>query len=160
MRVLHRVTRGTATRRLPCPRDVDPWFIGDDWVNCAVVRVAQPYSQSEFMLVGSNLCQPGSVLEGEPISKCPATSLLGLTLFYFEQAVEERSFLVIEGAALDRGGPILYRSLLVPLSEDDKKVDAVLIAANSRACRQGEYTGPATRLVWSHGFGAHRGDRA
>jgi hypothetical protein len=156
-RVLHRVTGRAVGRHVPRLDDVDPWFIGDDWVNCALVRVRQPYRQSDFMVVGDNLSPPETVLDGEPIWKCPATTLLGLTLAYLEQAAEERSFLVIEGAAIDLCAPILYRSLIVPLSEDDIEIGAVLIAANSRRVGDAEHPSPGARLVWAHKFGSARG---
>jgi hypothetical protein len=63
---------------------------------------------------------------------------------------------MLEGAADHLDRPILYRGLLLPLSEDDKKIDAVLIAANFREVREGEQTAAVTRLVWSHSFGLHR----
>jgi hypothetical protein len=155
-RVLHRVTRGAADRRLPRGEDVDPWFIGDDWVNCALVRVRRPCRHSEFMVVGENLSPPEIVLDGAPIWKCAATTLLGLTLAYLEQTVEERSFLLIEGAAIHLFEPILYRSLMVPLSENDIEIGAVLIAANSRRMGDGEHASPGARLVWAHRFGSAR----
>jgi hypothetical protein len=155
-RVLHRVTGETVGCHVPRLNDVDPWFIGDDWVNCALVRVRRPYRHSEFMVVGDNLSPPETVLDGEPIWKCPATTLLGLTLAYLEQAVEERSFLLIEGAAIHLYEPILYRSLMVPLSEDDIDIGAVLIAANSRRVGDAEHASPGARLVWTHKFGLVR----
>jgi hypothetical protein len=150
-RVLHRVTGGIVGCHVPHLNNVDPWFIGDDWVNCALVRVRRPYRHSEFLVVGDNLSPPETVLDGEPIWKCPATTLLGLNL---EQAVEERSFLLIEGAAIHLYEPILYRSLMVPLSEDDIDIGAVLIAANSRRVGAGEHVSPDARLVWAHRFGS------
>ena len=152
-RVLHRVTGGTVGCHVPRLNDLDPWFIGDDWVNCALVRVRRPYRHSEFMVVGDNLSAPEAMLDGEPIWKCQATTLLGLTLAYLEQAVEERSFLLIEGAAIDLYEPILYRSLIVPLSEDDFDIGAALIAANSRRIGEGEHANPGARLAWAHRFG-------
>jgi hypothetical protein len=155
-RVLHRVTGGIVGCHVPHLNNVDPWFIGDDWVNCALVRVRRPYRHSEFLVVGDNLSPPETVLDGGPIWKCPATTLLGLTLAYLEQAVEERSFLLIEGAAIHLYEPILYRSLMVPLSEDDVDIGAVLIAANSRRVGDGEHASPGARLVWAHRFRSAR----
>jgi hypothetical protein len=155
-RVLYRVTGGTIGCHVPRFNGVDPWFIGDDWVNCALVRVRRPYRHSDFMVVGDNLSPPEIMLDGEPIWKCPATTLLGLTLAYLEQAVEQRSLLLIEGTAIHLHEPILYRSLMVPLSEDDIEIGAVLIAANSRRMGDGEHASPGARLVWTHRFGLAR----
>ena len=156
-RVLHRLTGGLGGCHLPRVQDVDPWFIGNDWVNCAIVRVKQPYEHSEFLVVGDGLAPRGMALDREPISKCPATTLLGMTLSYFERAVEERSSLVIEGATAHLDGLMLYRSVLVPLSEDDEHITAVLIAANSRPVASAEHFSAGARLVWAHSYAsAHR----
>jgi hypothetical protein len=153
-RVLHRVTSGSVGCHVPRLNDLDPWFIGDDWVNCALVRVRRPYRYSEFMVVGDKLSPPETLLDGEPIWKCPATTLLGLTLAYLEQAVEERSLLLIEGTAIHLHEPILYRGLMVPLSEDHIDIGALLITANSRRVGDGEHASPGARLVWTHRFGS------
>jgi hypothetical protein len=152
-RLLHRVTGGGAGRGLPRLNDVDPWLIGEDWANCALISVRQPHAQSVFIVVGAKLLPTSTVLVHEPISKCPGRTLLGVILPYFGQAVDVRACLMLEGTAdhLDRS--ILYRSLLLPLSEDNKKIDAVLIAANFGDMRKGEDNSAVTRLVWSHSFG-------
>jgi len=152
-RVLHRVTGGRAARALPRLNDVDPWLIGDDWANCALISVRQPHAQSVFTVVGDKLLPTGTALVHEPISKCPAKTLLGLILPYFGQAVDLRACLMFEGVADHFDRPILYRGLLLPLSEDNKKIDAVLIAANFGDVRKGEEKSVTTRLVWSHSFG-------
>ena len=152
-RLLHRVTGGGPGRPLPRLNDVDPWLIGDGWANCALVSVRQPHAQSVFTVVGDKLLPTGTALVHEPISKCPASTLLGLILPYFGQAVDVRACLMLEGAADHFDRPILYRGLLLPLSEDNKKIDAVLIAANFGDMRKGEENSAVTRLVWSHSFG-------
>jgi hypothetical protein len=152
-RLLHRVTGGWAERALPRLNDVDPWLIGDDWANCALINVRQPHAQSVFTVVGDKLLPTGTALVHEPISECPARTLLGVILPYFGQAVDVRACLMLEGAANHFDRPILYRGLLLPLSEDNKKIDAVLIAANFGDVRKGEENSGVTRLVWSHSFG-------
>jgi hypothetical protein len=153
-RVLRHVTKG-AVDHLPRLNDVDPWLVGDDWSYCALTRVRQPPEQSVFIVVGDNLLPTrGMILDREPISHCPPATLLGVALSFLAPAVEERALLMVEGSALHLGASILYRSLLVPLSEDDRHIEAVLIAANFREVREGEDTRGATRLVWSHSFGS------
>lgn len=156
-RVLRHVLQGTTDGRLPRLNDVDPWLVGDDWSNCALVRIRKPRDQSVFIVVGDNLLsQREGVLDREPISHCPPTTLLGVSLFFLAEAVEGRAAIMVEGGAAHLGTPILYRTLLVPLSEDDLTVEAVLIAANFREHRDEEQTSRVTRQVWSHSF-ASRG---
>jgi hypothetical protein len=104
-------------------------------------------------VIGDKLLPTGPVLVHEPISKCPAGTLLGIILPYFGQAVDIRACLMLEGAANHLDRPTLYRSLLLPLPEDNEKIDAVLIAANFGDARTGEENRAVTRLVWSHSFG-------
>jgi hypothetical protein len=152
-RVLHHVTKGAACEHLPRLNDVDPWLLGDDWANCALIRVRRPLEQSVFVVVGADLLPSREmVLDGEPISRCPQTTLLGTALSFLARAADERSLLMIEGTAVHLDAPILYRSLLVPLSEDDQKIEAVLFAANSGEVREGEDTSAVTRLALSHIF--------
>jgi hypothetical protein len=152
-RLLHRVTGGGAGRALPRLNDVDPWLIAEDWANCALINVRQPHAQSVFTVVGDKLLPTGTALVHESISKCPAKTLLGVILAYFGQAVDMRACLMLEGVADHFDRPILYRGLLLPLSEDNTKIDAVLIAANFGDVRKGEEESVTTRLVWSHSFG-------
>jgi hypothetical protein len=152
-RLLHRVTGGGPGRPLPRLNDVDPWLIGEDWANCVIVTVRQPHAQSVFTVIGDKLLPKGTTLLHEPISKCPASTLLGIILPYFAQALDMRACLMLEGAADHFDRPIVYRSLLLPLSEDNKKIDAVLIAANFGDVRKGEEKSVTTKLVWSHSFG-------
>ena len=106
-----------------------------------------------FTVIGDKLLPKGTALVHEPISKCPASTLLGVILPYFGQALDLRACLMLEGSADHVDRPIVYRSLLLPLSEDNKKIDAVLIAANFGGARAGEENRAVTRLVWSHSFG-------
>jgi hypothetical protein len=152
-RVLRNVLQSATHGRLPRLNDVDPWLVGDDWSNCALVRVRKPRDQSVFIVVGDNLLSKRErVLDCEPISNCPPTTLLGVSLFFLTEAVEGRAAIMVEGGAAHLGTPILYRTLLVPLSEDDLTVEAVLIAANSREHRDEEQASRVTRQVWSHRF--------
>ena len=151
-RVLRHVTKGSVDR-LPRLNDLDPWLVGDDWSNCALIRVRQPLDHSVFIVVGDHLLPVrGKVLDREPLSCCPPATLLGVALSFVAQAVEGHSFLMLEGTAVHLDAPILYRSLLLPLSDDGREIDVMLIAANFRAVHEGEETAAATRLVWSHRF--------
>jgi hypothetical protein len=151
-RVLRHMAEYVRDQRLPRLNDVDPWLVGDDWSNCALARIREPLDHSVFLAVGDNLLpERGTLLDREPISRCPASTLLGVGLSFLAQAVTTRTLLMVEGGAIHLGAQILYRGLLVPLSDDGEKIDAVLIAANFREVRD-QQTGTVTRLVWSHSF--------
>ena len=156
-RVLRRVSESAMGRRLPRLDDIDPWLVGDDWANCALVRIMEPRDQSLFIVVGDHLLPDrGVMLDRESIARCPATTLLGVALSFLAKTVDGRSLLMVEGTAAHLGALVLYRALLVPLAADGREIDAVLIAANYRVAGVGENAAPSTRLIWSHGFGTHQ----
>jgi len=152
-RILKHIVQNSIAGHLPRLNDVDPWLLGDDWSNCALVRIRKPRDQSVFIVVGDKLLsKPSMILDREPVSHCSPTTLLGVVLFFLPEAVEERAAIMVEGGAAHIDTPILFRALLVPLSEDDQTVEAVLIAANFRERREEEQTSAVTRRVWSHSF--------
>jgi len=156
-RVLRHVSESAVGRRLPQLDDIDPWLVGNDWANCALVRITEPRDRSLFIVVGDHLLPDRRVmLDREPIVRCPATTLLGVVLSFLTKAVDGHSLLMVEGTAAHLRAPVLYRALLVPLAADGRDIDAVLVAANYRAAGVGDNATPSTRLIWSHGFGARQ----
>lgn len=154
-RVLRHILQSGMAGHLPRLNDVDPWLVGDDWSNCALVRIRKPCDQSIFIVVGDKLLsKPSIALDGEPISRCSPTTLLGVVLFFLTEAVDERAAIMLEGGAAHIDAPILFRALLVPLSEDNQTVEAVLIAANFRERREERPASAVTRRVWSYPFAA------
>jgi hypothetical protein len=152
-RVLRHILQSGMAGHLPRLNDVDPWLVGDDWSNCALVRIRKARDQSFFIVVGDKLLSGPSIgLDGEPISRCSPTTLLGVVLFFLAEAVEEHAAIMVEGGAGHSDGPILFRALLVPLSEDNQTVEAVLIAANFRERREEEQESAVTRRAWSYPF--------
>jgi hypothetical protein len=152
-RVLKHILQSAIADHLPRLNDVDPWLVGDDWSNCALVRIRKPLDRSVFIVVSDKLLpNPAMILDREPISHCPPTTLLGVALFFLGEAVEERAASMVEGTATHIYAPILFRALLVPLSEDHQTVEAVLITTNFRQRQEREQTSTLTRRVWSHSF--------
>ena len=142
-----------ASCHLPRLNDVDPWLVGEDWSSCALVRIRKPLDQSVFIVVNDKLLpNPAVILDRDPISHCSPTALLGVVLFFLAEAVEERAAIMVEGGATHIDAPILFRALLVPLSEDNHTVEAVLITSNFRERREGELASTMTRRVWSCPF--------
>jgi hypothetical protein len=121
--VLRHWTKLAAERRFPRLNEIEPWMVGDDWANCLLIAVQSPVELSHFTAVGANLA----------VALCPADTLAGVLLSHLPWVVSSRSSLVVEGGAVLRGVPILYRAALLPLSEDGGAIDHVLGAANQRA---------------------------
>ena len=114
--------------RLPRRDDIEPWLLGEDGRNCLLVAVQSPIELSHFVEVGVNLA----------VALCPTDTLAGVLLSQLPRVVSARHGLMIEGGATLDGIGILYRSVLLPLSEDSVAIDHLLGAANYRLLREDE----------------------
>jgi hypothetical protein len=114
--------------RFPRRDEIDPWISGEDGPNCLLIAVESPIELSHFVVVGVNLA----------IALCPTDTLAGVLLSRLPRVVSARRGLIIEGGATLRGLAILYRSALLPLSEDGVDIDHVLGATNYRSLRHDE----------------------
>ena len=121
--------RGIANRgRVPRRDDIEPWLLGEDGRNCLLVAVQSPIELSHFLLVGVNLA----------VALCATDTLAGVLLSHVPRVVSTRRALMIEGSAMLRKEGILYRGILLPLSEDGVVIDQVLGATNYRSLREDE----------------------
>ena len=141
---------GNGRGGLPQLDEIDPWMVDDDWTNCLLVSVRSPIERSHFVVVGDNLISEASLLlAGAPVALCPRDTLAGVLLSLLPQVLSARRCLIAEGVARYQGAAILYRSALLPLSENGVVIDHALGAANHRALRPDEAPVPPTRLIWA-----------
>jgi hypothetical protein len=108
--------------RLPRRDEVEPWLRGEDGANCLLIAVEWSIDRSHFVVIGVNLA----------VALCPTDTLAGVLLSHLPQVVSARRGLTIEGMATLRGVGILYRAVLLPLSENGTTIDYVLGATNHR----------------------------
>jgi hypothetical protein len=138
-RVLRHWTKTVHAKGFPRRGDIDPWMLGEDWANCLLIAVESPIELSHFIAVGENLA----------IALRPNDTLAGVLLSLVPRVVSAHRGLTIEGGATIRSSPILFRSVLLPLSEDGVAIDHVLGATNHRALRAGESASrEAVRTLW------------
>ena len=134
LRVLRHWDDAGANRLFPSKSQIDPWVLGDDWANCALIDLHPRVERSTITAVGDKLQPvPELPIEGNPLFKCPFNALLGLVVWRLPVVVDRRAPLSVRGVATHFGLPILYRGVLLPLAEDGIEMDAVLVAANYRA---------------------------
>jgi hypothetical protein len=93
-----------------------------------LIAVESPIELSHFVVVGVNLA----------IALCPTDTLAGLLLSQVPRVVSARHGLMIEGGATLRGAGIVYRAVLLPLSEGGATIDRLLGATNYRSLRTNE----------------------
>ena len=139
-RVLRHWKEVSVSRRFPGRDEIDPWLQGEDGKNCLLIAVESPIELSHFVAVGVNLA----------VALCSTDTLAVLLLSRAPRVVAARRCLIVEGGATPRGESILYRSVLLPLSEDGLAIDYVLGAANYRSLHADETQAPKTGFPSLH----------
>jgi len=135
-RVLRHWTKIADAGRFPRRDEIEPWLRGEDGANCLLITVEWSIELSHFVVVGVNLA----------VALCPTDTLAGVLLSRVPRVVSARRGLMIEGGATLRGAGILYRAVMLPLSEDGVTIDHVLGATNYRLLREDEAL--ATQVIF------------
>ena len=119
---------------IPAESAIDANDIPDMWPHCAVLDVAGKESDPELTFVGNALAETaGADMTGRKLSHAAADTLLAKGLSYFGQVLAKRVPITFGGEFTDRRGmKILYRSIILPLSEDGTTINRLLAAANCR----------------------------
>ena len=116
-------------REFPALGDIDSEAISEMWPSCFILDTAGNREFPYFHYLGSDLLKfSGIFLSGETDW---ALTLLDKAVGNYREALETRVPILIEDE-LTRfdGSRLLFRSVLLPLSEDQKTVDYILGAAN------------------------------
>jgi hypothetical protein len=99
--------------------------------NCLLIKVESPIELSHFVAARiSRLVNRIRFGVNLAVALCPIDTLAGLLLSRLPRVVSARRGLMIVGGATLRGESILYRSVLLPLSEHGVAIDYMLGAAN------------------------------
>lgn len=122
------------TREFPALKDIDPAAIEELWPSCFVLDTLSNFSIPYFHYFGSNLSRySGVFLSGK---QDWTATLLDHAVFHYRQALEQRRPLLIENVlTLFDGSKLLFRSVLLPLSDDQKTINYLLGAANGKLKR-------------------------
>jgi hypothetical protein len=139
-RVLRHWKQIADAERFPRREEIDPWLHGEDGANCLLIAVESPIELSHFVMVGVNLA----------VALCPTDTLAGVLLSRVPCVVSVRRGLMIEGGATLRGLDILYRSVLLPLSDNGVAIGYVLGATNYRSLCSDEAL--TTRVIFRTHF--------
>jgi hypothetical protein len=132
MRVLGHWREAAGDRRYPRRADLNPARLGDDWQNCLLIAIDPVAEKSSFLYVGQNLRPQGVAYEGRRLGDCAEDTVLHRATTYLSRVLAKRVPISVGGAATHLGAPIVFRSVLLPMSETGDKVDAVFGAANFR----------------------------
>lgn len=120
-------------REFPRCDEIDPEAIGDDWPACCLIRVAEPLSRSAIVYAGGDVLPDGlPKAESSTVADLPAEVLLHHALSFLDRALDKQVPISLGGEAALPSGALLYRSILLPLSDDGRTIDHLLGAANWR----------------------------
>jgi hypothetical protein len=113
----------------PKRSQIDPAAFGADWSNCLIVELDSAASRSHFSYLGSALCDEGALpFEKKNVSECRQGSVLELVARHVSRALLSKEPVGFGGPASHNGRDILYRTILLPLSETGERIDGLLAA--------------------------------
>lgn len=121
-------------RQFPSFSDLDPAEIPDIWRNSFVIELSEDKLTPVFRAMGDALMETsGTSLIGQPVANAPEGTLPGVAIAYIDEILA-RAVPVSRGGEFVRadGTKVLFRSVLLPMSDDGETISGILGAANSR----------------------------
>ena len=131
LRVLNHWHELRGARSFAARREIDPAVLGDDRRYCCVLELDGD-SDPTFAYIGAAFETAHVPSEVRRASNCRPGSFLRLATDFFPRVLEKRIPVSIGGEATSDGRPILFRAILLPLSNDGIRIDSLLGAANCR----------------------------
>jgi hypothetical protein len=117
----------------PRRSQIDPAELGSDWANCVMIDLDPVAANSRFAHVGSALRDHSwPTFERQPISDCLEGSLLYLAAKAVPDLLQRNQPLSFSGSTQHQDTDILYRIVLLPLSEQGTQIDGVMAAIGYR----------------------------
>ena len=121
-------------RDFPSFKDLDPQAIPEIWDNVFVLDLAGHQDDPMFRLAGDAIAAfTGSNLRNVPMSEVPENTLAEKSAGYYREVVQK-------GVPISRGGEfikpdgttVLFRGVILPMSDDGEAISGLLGAANCR----------------------------
>jgi hypothetical protein len=116
--------------RLPRRAEVVPETFGKDYPNCLLIELAPDLTSSHVLYVGDVLLPDGPPEARPLLSDHPENSLLRLATAKISAVVAKRAPVTFGGTGVRNVTAILYRAILLPLSDDGETIDHVIGAIN------------------------------
>jgi len=118
---------------MPRRAQINPALFGRDWAHCLLIDIDPHLEASRFAYIGNKLADlTWPAFERQTLAECGENTLLHAATTYLPRVIARRLPISRGGIGLHRETPILYRSILLPLSESGTVIDGVLGAANFR----------------------------
>jgi hypothetical protein len=134
LRLLHHWRDLCGERRFPSFDEVDPAQIPDMWPSCFVLDAHGHRDDPVFRLVGDDIAkQVRGTLVDLRVSQVPRDTLVDHAVSYLDEVIAKEVPISRGGQFLRTDGVnVLYRSILLPMSDDGDLVSGILGAANCR----------------------------
>jgi hypothetical protein len=144
MRILGHWRSLAEERRFPRRSQLDPQIFGQDWSSCFLIDVDPRMERSRLAYVGDALRDPSwPHFERQRIVECLDDTLLQLATSKVPEVVARGAPVGFGGPATYNEAPILYRSILLPLSENGEAIDGILGAVSYREVAERDEVHPA-----------------
>ena len=125
-----------AGRPYPSLDDIDPEVIADMWPSCFVLETGNSASAPYFHYLGSSLAKYSGVFLGGKNDW--SLTLLDKATDRFRDAVDHRQPVMLEDEIVRYDGTqLMFRSILLPLSDDGDTINYLLGAANGKIIAAG-----------------------
>jgi len=135
LRMLDIWRRARKEAPLPHASDVTVADVGADAPNVYLIDVLDP-AGPRFLYVGSALQSPGAPTQGTLVAECSDETVLTLTSRYWREIVERHVPVTRGGVGRHGGHSVLYRSILMPLTDESGRISTLMGAVNWRALEE------------------------
>jgi hypothetical protein len=126
---VHAVWKKIAGGGYPRRSQIDPRDFGTDWSNCMMIDLDQVTARSRFAYLGNALRDPTwPTFDRQAISECLDGTLLELVTRHIQRVTVKKQPVSFGGSARHDESEILYRTVLLPLSEHGDRIDGILAA--------------------------------
>jgi hypothetical protein len=134
LRILEYWREARGEKPMPPPAAFDAEKLPDYWPFCFVLDVAKDPDNPEVVSAGRTVASYVPYpLTGKRVAEFEPKTLPTETVTYMGEVLRKKVPVSRGGTFRDaRGATILYRSIMLPLSEDGSSISALLVAANCR----------------------------
>ena len=130
---VHAIWKKLAKTGFPRRSQIDPKDFGADWPSCLMIDIDPVTSLSRFSYVGNALRDPTwPTFDRQSVSECLEGTLLELIAREIARVTAKKKPTNCSGSAQHDNNSILYRTVLLPLSETGERIDGLLAAISYR----------------------------
>jgi hypothetical protein len=123
----------TEEKRLPRPAEITRGVFGSDWSRCALIKLDPVPAKSRLVYLGEDVPSTQEAMtEPEILADMVEDALLRRVAEKIPAVISKPGPITLGGACVIGAEIRLYRSILLPVSEDGVIIDHVLVAISYR----------------------------